>query len=203
MKHSSVSVSGGGSIPEPFNLNDVTIWSDLICKYACQNLETSFDYLDFLREVIDDKIMPLNAYNKELMKRAEQGEKNEFYEIINYCLNFLQLGQLLTKMQYPTERLSAICPKVNQILMPGVRSLVEAEEEILNDPNFLDIFDLLKKLEKGGKLNRLDVTNLVTNLGFRKLIKLNIIILYLDERVEITTLGKLTLTLLERNTVAS
>ena len=110
--------------------------------------------------------MPLNAYNKELMKRAEQGEKNEFYEIINYCLNFLQLGQLLTKMQYPTERLSAICPKVNQILMPGVRSLVEAEEEILNDPNFLDIFDLLKKLEKGGKLNRLDVTNLVTNLGF-------------------------------------
>ena len=91
LNYTPVSDSVRGSIPEPFNLNDVTVWCDLLCKYVCQNFRAPFQYQNFLREVIDDKIMPLNAYNKELLKKAEQGDRNEFYELIIYCLNFLQL----------------------------------------------------------------------------------------------------------------
>jgi hypothetical protein len=101
-----VSVSGGGSIPEPFNLNDVTVWSDLICKFVCQT-QTPFELRRFLQEVIEDKIMPVNAYNKDMLRKAEEGVKNEFYNIIVYCLKFLQSNQLLTETYLPTQRLKS------------------------------------------------------------------------------------------------
>jgi hypothetical protein len=77
-----MSVSGEGSIPRPFNANDVTIWTDLICKFMCHSMNTHFDIGNFLQEVIEDKIMPLNAYDKEMLKKAAHGDKNEFYNIM-------------------------------------------------------------------------------------------------------------------------
>jgi hypothetical protein len=77
-----ISVSAGGPIPEPFNANDVTIWIDLIRKFMCHNMNTPFDIGNFLRDAIDDKIMPLNAYDNEKLKNAALGDKNEFYNII-------------------------------------------------------------------------------------------------------------------------
>lgn len=54
-------------IPEPFDSNDVTIWTDLICKFMCHSMNTPFDTGNFLQEVIDDKMRPLNAYDKKIM----------------------------------------------------------------------------------------------------------------------------------------
>jgi hypothetical protein len=44
LKYTPVSVSEGGSIPEPFNLNDVTVWSDLICKFVCQRFRSRSEW---------------------------------------------------------------------------------------------------------------------------------------------------------------
>jgi hypothetical protein len=142
--------------------------------------------------------MPLNAYNKEMLEKAKQGVKNPFFYIIVYCLKLLQRNKILTSNYLPTERLKTICPNVSQILMPGIRSLLKAERAIREDRNHLRIIRLLNDLEKGRMLNRDDVTKLITRAGLSKLTQLSIIMLYLDERVEITTLGKLVLPLLER-----
>ncbi|MDQ6862874.1 MAG: hypothetical protein M3044_03535 [Thermoproteota archaeon] len=191
MDHIPISISGEGSIPRPFNANDVTIWTDLICKFMCHNINTHFDIGNFLQEVIEDKIMPLNAYDKEMLKKAAHGDKNEFYNIVVYCQESLQRNQLLTSDScLPTERLKAICPIINQILMPGVKSVLNAEREIRNDPNYSNIVSLLKNLKGERIVQRDDVTELITPAGLSKLTQLGIIVLYLDGRVKITPLGR-------------
>jgi hypothetical protein len=198
LDHIPISVSGEGSVPTPFNANDVTIWTDLICKFMCHNLYSHFDIRSFLQEVIEDKIMPLNAYDKEMLKKAAHGDKNEFYDIIVYCLELLQRNQLLTLKSYlPTERLKAICPIVNQILMPGMKSVLNGEREIRNDSSCSNIVSLLKNLKGERIVQRDDVTGLITNAGLSKLTQLGIITLYIDGRVKITPLGKIVSSLLE------
>ena len=44
--------------------------------------------------------MPLNAYDRGMLKKASYGDKNEFYNIIIYCLELLQINQLLTSETY-------------------------------------------------------------------------------------------------------
>jgi hypothetical protein len=100
LDHIPISVSEEGSIPAPFNANDVTIWTDLICKFMCHNMNTPFNIRNFLQDVIEDKIMPLNAYDRGMLKKASYGDKNEFYNIIIYCLELLQINQLLTSETY-------------------------------------------------------------------------------------------------------
>ncbi|MGH9982774.1 MAG: hypothetical protein ACRD8W_02315 [Nitrososphaeraceae archaeon] len=56
----------GLPIPKPFNENDVTIWSDLICKFVCLRKKMPFDLVSFLDDIVNDRIMPLNAYNREM-----------------------------------------------------------------------------------------------------------------------------------------
>lgn len=150
-------------------------------------------------EIIHDRLMPLNAYNKKMLKKTKRGARNVFYNIIVYCLEFLQGNRLLTTEPYlPTERLKTICPKVNRILMPGIRPLLDAERAIRNDQDYPGIVRLLKELEGERKLDRRDAIKLITPTALRKLTQFGIITLYLDERVEITTLGELALPLLER-----
>lgn len=191
-----MSVSGGGSIPEPFSLNDVTVWSDLICKFVCQN-QAQFELRPFLQEVIEDKIMPVHAYNKNYLKRAKEGEENMFYKLIVYCLEFLQSNQLLTRDYLPTPRLKSICPLINQILMPGIRPLLNAVRQIQRDPNYSGMVTLLKEIERTGTLNLDSNEELVAPAELSKLTRLGIITLYMDGRLQITPLGKLALPLLE------
>lgn len=81
--------------------------------------------------------------------------------------------------------------------MPGVKSVLNAEREIRNDPNYSNIVSLLKSL-KGERIVQLDdVTELITPAGLSKLTQLGIIVLYLDGRVKITPLGKIVSPLLE------
>jgi hypothetical protein len=142
--------------------------------------------------------MPLHAYNKEMLKKTKQGDKNEFYKIIVYCLERLQRNKLLTKSYLPTDRLRTICHKVDQILMPGITSLLDAERAIRDDRNYPSIVRLLRYLEEAKEVYRDEVTELITPAGLSKLTRLGLIMLYLDERVEITTLGEIALPLLER-----
>jgi hypothetical protein len=58
------------SIPSPFNDNDVTIWNALVCKYLCQKQNSGFNESEFLGAVIDDKILPLGAYDKVVMRKT-------------------------------------------------------------------------------------------------------------------------------------
>jgi hypothetical protein len=191
-----ISVSAGGPIPEPFNANDVTIWIDLIRKFMCHNMNTPFDIGNFLRDAIDDKIMPLNAYDNEKLKNAALGDKNEFYNIIIYCIGLLERNQLLT-LNLPTKRLKAICPIVDQFLIPGVKSVLNAEREIRNHPSYSNIVSFLRNLKGERIAKRDDVTKLITAAGLSKLAQLGIIILYIDGRVKITPLGEIVLPLLE------
>jgi hypothetical protein len=95
----------------------------------------SFNFASFpISSAID---VAANAYNKKMLKKTKQGDRNEFYNIIVYCLEFLQGNRLLTTEPYlPTERLKTICPKVNRILMPGIRPLLDAERAIRNDQDY-------------------------------------------------------------------
>ncbi len=88
-------MTGRKSIPPPFNENDFTIWNTLLCKHVCKNKNTSFDKSDFLGAVIDDQISPLGAYDKEMMKKTRDGEHNEYYRLIEFCLEFLRGNRLL------------------------------------------------------------------------------------------------------------
>lgn len=196
MKFTSVSISGGGSIPEPFNINDVTVWSDLICKFVCQT-RAPFKISPFLREVIADKIMLVNAYNKEKLREAEQGIENEFSEIIDYCLKFLKGNGLLTENYLPSQRLKSICTLVNRIQMPGIRPLLNAVKEIRNDPNYSNMYRLLKELKETRTLNQHNVKKFIDPYELSKLARLGIITLYMDGRLKMTTLGNLALPLLE------
>ena len=181
-------------IPEPFNANDVTIWTDLICKFICHSMNTPFDTRNFLQEVIDDKMRPLNAYDKEMLKSASRGVKNEFYSIIMYCVELLEKNRLLTSQTYvATNRLKAICPIVDRYLMPGIKSVLDAEREIRNNPSLLKSLKNLRNRIAHGDY----VVKLTTTGGLPKLTQLGIIILYIDGRVEVTPLGKIILSLLE------
>ncbi len=161
-------------------------------------MNVHFDIRIFLQEVIEDKIMPLNAYDKEMLKKAAHGDKNEFYNLIVYCLDLLRRNQLLTSKPYlPTERLKAICPIVKKILMPGMKSVLNAEGEIRNDPSYSNMVTLLKNLKGERIVQRDEVTGLITTAGLSKLTQLGIITLYVDGRVKITPLGKIVSPLLE------
>jgi hypothetical protein len=61
----------------------------------CQNKNSNFNQSDFLNKVIEEKILPIDAYNKEMMKKTNAGEKNEFYHLIKYCLEFFLRNRLL------------------------------------------------------------------------------------------------------------
>ena len=162
----------------------------------CQT-RTPFEISLFLREVIADRIMPVNAYNKQKLKEAEQGKENEFSRIIEYCLKLLKSNQLLTETHLPTQRLKSICPLVNRILMPGIRPLLDAEKEIRRDPNYSSMIRLLKELKETRILNQYSVGKFIDPTELSKLARLGMVTLYMDGRLKMTTLGKLALPLLE------
>ena len=211
MKYIPFSISGEQSIPEPFNENDVMIWNDLICKFVCQdkNKNALFNLSEFLNDVILDKILPLGGYDKEMIKKTMEGEKNEFYHLIKHCLEFLRRNRLLElrnddipKYQehnkyFPTERFRSICPQTEKVIMPGIKPLLDAEREIRKDQNYQNTVRLLKHLQKEKEVNKHYANKFITIDALHKLVQLGIITLYLDDRITITTLGELLKPLLD------
>jgi|SRR5690349_11097148 hypothetical protein len=161
------------------------------------DVQTSFELRRFLQEVIDDKIMPVHAYNKKMLKEAQKGKKNEFYKIIEYCLKFLQSNQLLTKTYLPTQRLKSICPLINQILMPGIMPLLNAEKEIRRDPKYTAMVKLLIELKRARKLDQYDIGKFIETAELSKMVRHGLVTLYMNGKLEMTTLGKLALHLFE------
>jgi hypothetical protein len=203
MDHIPISVSGGKSIPDPFNENDVTVWTALICKYLCQNKKDDFTLPKFLSDVLEDKILPINAYNKEMIRNVKVGERNEFYQIISYCLEYLRKNRLLELKKdvnsngldyneyYPTKRLRSICPQIRRVLMPGIKQVLEAEKIVRKDGSHHDCAMLLDHLKKFGDINKSDATKYVNIHQLNKLIQLGVVTLYLDGKISITTFGQL------------
>jgi hypothetical protein len=70
---------------------------------ACQT-QAQFELRPFLQDVIEDKIKPVHAYNKDYLKRAKEGEENMFYKLIVYCLEFLH-GEWGNEILYDTLRI--------------------------------------------------------------------------------------------------
>ncbi len=195
-------MTGRISIPAPFNENDFTVWNALVCKYICQNKDANFNKSDFLSAVIDDKISPLGAYNKEMIKKARAGEQNQFYELLESCLKFLRENRLVQIKKernskafdegyyIATERLKSICIEIEKVLMPSIKSLLDAEREV-QKMNYQNIARLLEHLDKGSEFRKSDSTKYVTHNELYKLARLGVITLYSDDRISITTHGKI------------
>jgi hypothetical protein len=199
---------GGKLIPKPFNENDVTVWNALICKHICQTRNTKFSEPDFLGDVIDDRIMPIGAYNKEMMKKTRAGEKNEFHELIKYCLEFLLKSRLLEIKKeknskglegsyFATDRLRSICPEIGKVIMPGIESMLDAEREIRKKKGYGNIVKFLEHLERVNKVRKSDAIKYVNIYELHKLLQLGVITLYLDDRISLTALGSILKPLLD------
>jgi hypothetical protein len=192
-------MTGRISIPAPFNENDFTVWNALVCKYICQNKDANFNKSDFLGAVIDDKISPLGAYNKEMIKKASAGEQNQFYELLKSCLKFLRENRLIEFKKeknskafdegyyIATERLKSICIEIAKVLMPSIKSVLEAEREALTEMNYRNIAGFLEHLDKVNEFRKSDSTKYVTHNELYKLAQLGVITLYSDViRIDVT-----------------
>jgi hypothetical protein len=163
----------------------------------------AFTLPEFFTDVLEDRILPINAYNKETIRSAKSGKRNEFYQITIYCLEFLRRNKLLESRKdynssgqgydkyYPTERLRSICPQIRRVLMPAIKPVLDAEREIRKDGSRDDCFALLEYLEKFGDRKKSDAAKFVNIHQFNKLVQLGVVTLYLDGKVSITTFGQL------------
>ncbi|MGB8937542.1 MAG: hypothetical protein WCC17_20825 [Candidatus Nitrosopolaris sp.] len=185
----------GKSIPAPFNDNDVTVWNAPICKYLCEKENSSFN-----GAVIDDKILPLGAYDKEMMKTGTGG--NKFYRLIEFCLEYLRDNRLLKIKKeknskglcahyFATERLESICPEIEKVELPSIKSVLDTEREIRKEKNYRKIVTFLEHLEKVNEVRRSNSMKYVTNSELYKLAQLGVITLYLDGRISITAHGNI------------
>ena len=173
------------------------IWNALICKYICQNKDRNFSQSEFLSNVIEDKVVPIGAYNKEMLKKTNAGEKNEFYHLIKYCLEFLRSSRLLdltyegNQGYLATDRLMAICPQVARIIMPMIEPVLDAEREVRTYPNYKNIVSFLDHLEKSKETTKNGAIKYVTTNDLHNLIRLGVITLYVNGKITITTVGQL------------
>lgn len=81
--------------------------------------------------------------------------------------------------------------------MPGIRPLLNAVKEIRNDPNYSNMYRLLKEAKETRTLNQHNVKKFIDPYELSKLARLGIITLYMDGRLKKTTLSNLALPLLE------
>jgi hypothetical protein len=193
-------MTGKKSVPSPFNDNDVTIWNALICKYVCQKENSGFNESEFLAAVIDDKILPLGAYDKVMMRKT-RAEGNKFYRLIEFCLDYLRDNRLLEikkeknskglgEHYFATQRLKSICPKIEKVVLPSIRSVLDTEREIRKEKNYRKIVTLLEHLEKVDAVRKSD-RKYVTDSEIFKLARLGVITLYSDDKISITTHGNI------------
>ena len=208
MEDIRVSTAGEHSIPKPFNENDVTVWNALICKFVCE--KNYFNKSDFITEVINDKIIPVGAYNKKRIRDSISDDKNEFSQLITYCLIYLTSNKLLKiiaqnsdSSKYDkyssTPRLKSMCPEIKKVIMPGIKSVLDAEKEIRQDKNYKKIVMLLKHLVQKKEIPKSDVLCILPIDTLYKLVQFSIIILYLNDTVAISGLGTLLYPLLKDN----
>jgi len=199
----SDSVTGRKVIPKPFNENDVMVWNALICKYICKNKNGHFNRSDFLNNMIEDRITPIGAYNKEMIRKTNKGEKNEFYYLMKYCLEFLRTNRMLelrseTDPRYfTTNRLRSMCPQIANFIIPSIEPVLEAEKEIRKRGDNRNVLKLLGHLEKSNEITQSDTTKYITINELNNLLKLGIIVLYLNGKITMTPLGGLVKPLLD------
>ena len=207
LKDLSVSLSHN-SIPTPFNENDVTVWNALICKFICKH--NNFNKSDFILEVINNKIISIGAYpNKTKIKNSIIDNKNVFSQLVKYCLTYLTENNLLEikgkisddsedQNKYSiTHRLKSLCPEIEKVIIPGIKSVLDAEKEIRQDKNYKNIVKLLEHLQMHEEISKSDSLKFVTSDTLYKLIQFNIITLFLTDKIVISGLGKLLYPLLK------
>ena len=138
--------------------------------------------------------------------KTRAGEHNEYHLLIKFCLEFLRKNRLLEikkeknsrgldEAYFATERLKSICPKIAKVMMPSIKSVLDAEREIRNERNYRNIVRFLEHLEKVNEVRKSD-TKYVTNNELYKLAQLGVITLYLDDRISITAQGNILKSLL-------
>ena len=150
--------------------------------------------------------MPLGAYDKKMMEKAMSGEPNEYYRLIECCLEFLQDNKLLEIKKeknskcwdegFATERLKSICPEIEKVLLPSIKSVLDTEREIRKEMNYRKIIKFLEHLEKVNEVKKSDSVKYITDRELYKLAQLGVITLYLNDMISITTQGNILKSLL-------
>ena len=132
-----------------------------------------------------------------------------FSQLVKYCLTYLTENNLLEikgkisddsedQNKYSiTHRLKSLCPEIEKMIMPGIKSVLDAEKEIRQDKNYKNIVKLLEHLQMHEEISKSDSLKFVTSDTLYKLIQFNIITLFLTDKIVISGLGKLLYPLLK------
>jgi hypothetical protein len=75
--------------------------------------------------------------------------------------------------------------------MPSIEPVLYAEREIRKRREYRNVSKLLDHLEKSKEVTRFEATKYITVSELNNLLKLGIIVLYLNGKITMTTLGEL------------
>jgi hypothetical protein len=92
--------AGGAGHPEPWNTNNVIVWTGHACKYICKN--DNKDHHDFHQSefLLNEEIMKAAAYHNEDEKhKALYDDKHSYAILVRYCLTWLVKNNLLEEQK--------------------------------------------------------------------------------------------------------
>jgi hypothetical protein len=124
-----IPLTSGAGAPEPWNANDLYIWTNLILKYACIEAPTRnpLQASEFALIETAQRLRP-TYQNEEEKERAIRDKKSTYYVLLETCLqslhklSVLRVGELLNSsdgitymLYYRTDLLTKkVCPAIHK-----------------------------------------------------------------------------------------
>jgi len=201
--------SGAGA-PSPFNANDAMVWKALVCKYFCKNRIETFNRDDFYETFLAGRLEAGDAYIPSL-KNGSDEDRKLFEKLLNFSIDSLTEIGLLSRISKDTSgtvykkthRLDIFCDDIMKYAMFDVYWLVnpilEAEREIIADPNCSKIVALLQTLKKVGHIKAQEINRIIDYSTITKLSQLGIIFTPLEGSIIITSIGTKVLSVMSKS----
>jgi hypothetical protein len=189
-------------LPEPWKFNDTIVWKAIICKFICDTKRGTFQLSELLSY---DKIpIMAGAYDQDQIRNSIYDDKTVFRELINYCMNWLEVNDLikiqknnLTITYKATPRLESLCKEIVNYQLPVIDSVIEAEKAILS--RNLALGDFLSKLEKNRDLDLSEVSQSVDDETLYLINQLGMIYISVNDKISISPAGRMVMILLLQN----
>ena len=97
-----------------------------------------------------------------------------------------------------TSRLESLCPEIIKYQLPVLDPVIEAEKEILNRNTFPAIRNLLSELAKSRDLDIYEGSKIVDESTLYLINQLGVIYISLNDKISISPIGQMVVTLLDQ-----
>jgi hypothetical protein len=128
-----------GNIPEPWNENDVLVWTGHYGKYMCRQEKDTFHRSEFL---FNEEIRMARAYDYEDQKHeALYNDDHHYGRLVSHCLTWFTQNRLLREerirdndgsefsMYRKTQALLRLCQEILRYQLPDIRSMLQAQNQ--------------------------------------------------------------------------